>query len=51
MEGWGLQSQGVRRRKFSAMPASTTLVPHAGLFLGCTSETCCVAPLLDPAPG
>lgn len=30
------------------MPASNTSVPHAGLFLGCTSETCCVSPSAGP---
>lgn len=30
------------------MPASNTSVPHAGLFLGCTSETCCVGPSAGP---
>lgn len=30
------------------MPASNTSVPHAGLFLGCTSETRCVGPSAGP---
>lgn len=44
----GSSEPGGEEEEILCNATSTTVVPHAGLFLGCASETCCVGPSAGP---